>query len=226
MAGLWLAGEVVNHVGIDGYKVADGFLAFERRSCFYNFKTMKTTTFRIHHWRNTLLALLQNTNLFYQYVSIIVRITGNIYCVMRTYYHSDVTWVIIFQIRRNSTVCSVLRKGQQAKKTLHLLITELLWMESISDQWIPLTDGQLYGEIFHSLTLSRCLSSRIRNTLKYPSHLSSYDATSHPIHPPNRHFIILCFYSSTRSYSRWHVFELNCRQNKATPDCTPNLLTK
>ena len=33
MAGLWLAGEVVNHVGIYGSKAAEGLSAFQRRSC-------------------------------------------------------------------------------------------------------------------------------------------------------------------------------------------------
>ena len=31
--GLWLAGEVVNHVGIYGSKAAEGGSAFQRRSC-------------------------------------------------------------------------------------------------------------------------------------------------------------------------------------------------
>ena len=35
LAGLWLAGEVVNHVGIYGSKVAEGLSAFQRRSCFW-----------------------------------------------------------------------------------------------------------------------------------------------------------------------------------------------
>ena len=34
LAALWLAGEAVNHVGIDGAKGAEGFSAFQRRSCF------------------------------------------------------------------------------------------------------------------------------------------------------------------------------------------------
>ena len=34
LAGLWLAGEVVNHVGIYGSKAAEGLSAFQRRSCF------------------------------------------------------------------------------------------------------------------------------------------------------------------------------------------------
>ena len=34
LAGLWLFGEVVNHVGIYGSKAAEGFSAFQRRSCF------------------------------------------------------------------------------------------------------------------------------------------------------------------------------------------------
>ena len=34
MAGLWLAGEVVNHVGIYGSKAAEGLSAFQRRSCY------------------------------------------------------------------------------------------------------------------------------------------------------------------------------------------------
>ena len=38
LAGLWLVGEVDNRVGIYGSKVAEGFSAFQRRSC-YKFKT-------------------------------------------------------------------------------------------------------------------------------------------------------------------------------------------
>ena len=33
LAGLWLAGEVVDHVGIYGSKAAEGLSAFQRRSC-------------------------------------------------------------------------------------------------------------------------------------------------------------------------------------------------
>ena len=33
LAGLWLVGEVVNHVGLYGSKVAEGCSAFQRRSC-------------------------------------------------------------------------------------------------------------------------------------------------------------------------------------------------
>ena len=34
LAGLWLAGEMVDHIGIYGSKVAEGLSAFQRRSCF------------------------------------------------------------------------------------------------------------------------------------------------------------------------------------------------
>ena len=34
LAGLWLAGEVVNHVGIYGSKAAEGLWAFQRWSCW------------------------------------------------------------------------------------------------------------------------------------------------------------------------------------------------
>ena len=34
LAGLWLADEVVNHVGIYGSKAAEGLSAFQRRSCY------------------------------------------------------------------------------------------------------------------------------------------------------------------------------------------------
>ena len=33
LAGLWLAGEIVDHIGIYGSKVAEGLSAFQRRSC-------------------------------------------------------------------------------------------------------------------------------------------------------------------------------------------------
>ena len=35
LAGLWLVGEVVNHVGLYGSEVAEGCSAFQRRSCLY-----------------------------------------------------------------------------------------------------------------------------------------------------------------------------------------------
>ena len=34
MAGLWLAGEMVDHIGIYGSKVAEGLSVFQRRSCY------------------------------------------------------------------------------------------------------------------------------------------------------------------------------------------------
>ena len=34
LAGLWLASEVVNHIGIYGSKVAEGLSVFQRRSCY------------------------------------------------------------------------------------------------------------------------------------------------------------------------------------------------
>ena len=36
LADLWLVGDVDNHVVIDGSKVAEGFSAFQRRSCDRN----------------------------------------------------------------------------------------------------------------------------------------------------------------------------------------------
>ena len=33
LAGMWLAGEMVDHIGIYGSKVAEGSSAFQRRSC-------------------------------------------------------------------------------------------------------------------------------------------------------------------------------------------------
>ena len=37
LAGLWLAGEMVDHIGNYGSKVAEGLSAFQRRSCFIVF---------------------------------------------------------------------------------------------------------------------------------------------------------------------------------------------
>ena len=34
LVGLWLAGEMVDHIGIYGFKVAEGLSAFQRRSCY------------------------------------------------------------------------------------------------------------------------------------------------------------------------------------------------
>ena len=44
LAGLWLVGEVVNHVGLYGSKVAEGCSAFQRRSCFDLVKQAKFAT--------------------------------------------------------------------------------------------------------------------------------------------------------------------------------------
>ena len=33
LAGLWLAGEMVNRIGIYGFKVAEGLSTYQRRSC-------------------------------------------------------------------------------------------------------------------------------------------------------------------------------------------------
>ena len=35
LAGLWLFGQVVNHVGLNGSKVAEGCSVFQRRSCYF-----------------------------------------------------------------------------------------------------------------------------------------------------------------------------------------------
>ena len=40
LAGLWLVGEVVNHVGLYGSKVAEGCSAFQRRSCSFCYKEL------------------------------------------------------------------------------------------------------------------------------------------------------------------------------------------
>ena len=42
LAGLWLVGEVVHHVGIYGSKAAEGLSAFQRRSCFRIMETLVT----------------------------------------------------------------------------------------------------------------------------------------------------------------------------------------
>ena len=41
LAGLWLAGEVVNHIGIYGSKAAEGLSAFQRRSCVIILSTLE-----------------------------------------------------------------------------------------------------------------------------------------------------------------------------------------
>ena len=46
LAGLWLVGEVVNHVGLYGSKVAEGCSAFQRRSC----PDFSSTCFEISIW--------------------------------------------------------------------------------------------------------------------------------------------------------------------------------
>ena len=51
MAGLWLAGEVVNHVGIYGSKAAEGLSAFQRWCCF---NVVVVTEFYIAHVKGPL----------------------------------------------------------------------------------------------------------------------------------------------------------------------------
>ena len=55
LAGLWLVGEVVNHVWLYGSKVAEGCSAFQRRSCYlWSFITyIKTHTQHTQHTHNT-----------------------------------------------------------------------------------------------------------------------------------------------------------------------------
>ena len=48
LAGLWLAGEVVNHVGIYGSKAAEGLSAFQRRSCLVLLHGSKATFMPYH----------------------------------------------------------------------------------------------------------------------------------------------------------------------------------
>ena len=50
MAGLWLAGEVVNHVGIYGSKAAEGLSAFQRRSCTSWFFQTNYTSWYLEHF--------------------------------------------------------------------------------------------------------------------------------------------------------------------------------
>ena len=38
LAGLWLAGEIIDHIGIYGSKVAEGLSAFQRHSCLKDFR--------------------------------------------------------------------------------------------------------------------------------------------------------------------------------------------
>ena len=58
LAGLWLAGEVVNHVGIYGFKAAEGLSAFQRRSCISWHHRAQLMTFQsgqlLLKWNNLL----------------------------------------------------------------------------------------------------------------------------------------------------------------------------
>ena len=51
LAGLWLVGKVVNHVGIFGSKAAESLSAFQRRSCHQ--KCSKLMSFRSCPWSET-----------------------------------------------------------------------------------------------------------------------------------------------------------------------------
>ena len=46
LAGLWLAGEMVNHVGIYGSKAAEGLSAFQRRFCLNVLKAKLDALFK------------------------------------------------------------------------------------------------------------------------------------------------------------------------------------
>ena len=56
LAGLWLVGEVVNHVGLYGSKVAEGCSAFQRRSCIilywfhFLYKSGQPDVCLLFHW--------------------------------------------------------------------------------------------------------------------------------------------------------------------------------
>ena len=60
LAGLWLVGEVANHVGLYGSKVAEGCSAFQRRSCLLccRFGTFAQSILCFRHMAIALLSLI------------------------------------------------------------------------------------------------------------------------------------------------------------------------
>ena len=67
----------------------------------------------------------------------------------RTHNYNDVTWASLsLNHRQYNCLCNMLFR-LATKKTPKLSITGPLWGESIGDQWIPPTNGQLYWKHFH-----------------------------------------------------------------------------
>ena len=78
LAGLWLVGEVVNHVGLYGSKVAEGCSVFQRRSCYriafsYNVSTrfgLSNMAFLSRKWCLTQLLSLAGNGLCFFHPSV------------------------------------------------------------------------------------------------------------------------------------------------------------
>ena len=58
LAGLWLAGEMIDYIGIYGSKVAEGLLAFQRRSCSAFLLMLFEIYNELTHWSQCFWFLL------------------------------------------------------------------------------------------------------------------------------------------------------------------------
>ena len=60
---VWLVGEVGNHVAIYESKVAEGFSAFQRRSCFYGAVSVKDIVLYLLRYKTKVFVLCLDINL-------------------------------------------------------------------------------------------------------------------------------------------------------------------
>ena len=92
LAGLWLAGEVVNHFRIYGSKVAEGFSAFRRRSCLFMLHEQADYYLNIMH----MLCLHTNFNSLWPSYAIWRHRTGaTLVQMMAPGHHPNQHWLII-----------------------------------------------------------------------------------------------------------------------------------
>ena len=126
LAGLWLAGEVVNHVGIYGSKAAEGLSAFQRRSC------------------QLLSRHLSDNNQYWQWPIVIVwKITWKSNGMLLRFY-CIVTCKCIFDDEYYSYPWKILKLDFKNIGILRLATTYIVWwfdLFSVSSIWISIIIG-------------------------------------------------------------------------------------
>ena len=126
LAGLWLPGEVVNHVGIYGSKMAEGFSAFQRQPCY-----------TIH------LDMISNQKQHFKACHNTVSIGLSLhrhYAMMFRYTYVKMT-TKASQITSLTAVYSIVYSGADQRK--HQSSASLAFVRGIHrDRWIPRTKGK------------------------------------------------------------------------------------